>query len=338
MKSIKKLLIAGGATALAVVGLSACSSSSSSSENSLTVYSGRSESLVKPLYDKFTEQTGIALNVRYGDSAELSAQIAEEGSNTPAQVFYSQDAGAIGALEKASLLAPLPTSVATTVPQVYRTANWTGISARARSIVYNPTLVPKAPKTVFDLVKPEYKGQLGIAPNNASFQSFVTAMRMTEGNAKTEAWLKGIVANGVQKFENNVTIVNAINDGKLGIGLVNHYYWFEIAKEKGGAQNMKATQAFTSPGDPGSLVNVSAAGLTATNANNANAEKLIAFLLSVDSQTYFATETFEYPLLPGIPGPDGAPPLSSLQSPPVKLNDLSDLPGTQAMLRSVGLI
>lgn len=338
MKSIKKLLVASSAAALAVAGLAACSSSSSSSENSLTLYSGRSESLVKPLYDKFTEQTGIALNVRYGDSAELSAQIAEEGSNTPAQVFYSQDAGAIGALEKANLLAPLPASVATTVPEVYRTANWTGVSARARSIVYNPTIVPKAPKTVFDLVKPEYKGQLGIAPNNASFQSFVTAMRMTEGNAKTEAWLKGIVANGVQKFENNVTIVNAINDGKLGIGLVNHYYWFEIAKEKGGAQNMKATQAFTSPGDPGSLVNVSAAGVTANNASNANAEKLIAFLLSADSQTYFATETFEYPLLPGIPGPDGAPPLSSLQSPPVKLNDLSDLPGTQAMLRSVGLI
>lgn len=338
MNVTKKLL--GAATAVVVAGaaLAGCSSSSSADAESLTVYSGRSESLVKPLYDKFTEQTGIQLNVRYGDSAELSAQIAEEGSNTPAQVFFSQDAGAIGALEKANLLAPLPTAVATTVPQVYRTSQWTGVSARARSIVYNSTLVANAPTTVYDLVKPEYKDQLGIAPNNASFQSFVTAMRMTEGGAKTEAWLKGIAANGVQKFENNVTIVNAINDGTLGIGLVNHYYWFQVAKEKGGAANMKATQAFTSPGDPGSLVNVAAVGLTAENANNANAEKLIAFLLSADSQTFFATQTFEYPLLPGIPGPDGAPPLSSLQSPPVKLNDLSDLPGTQAMLRSVGLI
>ena len=338
VKSLKKLLVASSVTAVAMVGLAACSSSSSSDENSLTVYSGRSENLVKPLYDKFTEQTGVQLNVRYGDSAELSAQIAEEGSNTPAQVFFSQDAGAIGALEKANLLAPLPASVATTVPEVYRTTQWTGISARARSIVYNSTIVPKAPKTVYDLVKPEYKGQLGIAPTNASFQSFVTAMRMTEGDAKTEAWLEGIVANGAQKFENNVSIVTAINDGARGIGLVNHYYWFQIAKEKGGAQNMKATQAFTSPGDPGSLVNVAAAGLTASNATNANAEKLLAFLLNTDSQTYFATETFEYPLLPGIPGPNGSPPLSSLQSPPVKLNDLSDLPGTQAMLRSVGLI
>ena len=338
MGSFRKWVIAGSATVVAVVGLSACSSSATSDESSLTVYSGRSEKLVQPLYDKFTAQTGISVNVRYGDSAELAAQIAEEGANTPAQVFFAQDAGAIGALEKADLLAPLPAEVAIVVPPEYRTEQWTGVSARARSMVYNPAIVASAPATVFDLVRPEYQGQLGIAPNNASFQTFVTAMRMTEGDATTEAWLEGIVANGAQTFENNVSIVNAVNDGTLGIGLVNHYYWFQVAKEQGGAENMKATQAFTSPGDPGSLVNVAAVGLTATNGKSAAAEQLIAFLLSADSQTYFATETFEYPLLPGIPGPNGAPPLSSLASPPVELNDLSDLPGTQAMLRSVGLI
>lgn len=337
MQDVKRILLALSAVAVATVGLGACSNSTTDA-NTLTVYSGRSESLVKPLYDKFTQQTGVQLDVRYGDSAELSAQIAEEGSNTPAQVFYSQDAGAIGALEKANMLAQLPSSIATLVPEQYRTRSWTGISARARSIVYNPTLVPAPPRTVFDLTKPEYKGMLGIAPNNASFQTFVTAMRITDGDSKTEAWLKGLVNNGVQKFESNVAIVKAIDDGVLGIGLVNHYYWFEIAKEKGGAQNMKAVQAFTSPGDPGSLVNVSAAGITSANATNPDAEKLIAFLLARDSQEYFATETFEYPLLPGIPGPNGAPPLSALKSPPLKLNDLSDLPGTQAMLRSVGLI
>lgn len=338
MKSVKQLIVLGSVGLLAAAGLTACSSSTATNEDSLTVYSGRSESLVKPLYDKFTQQTGIKLDVRYGDSAELSAQIAEEGNNTPAEVFYSQDAGAVGALQKANLLAPLPASVAALVPEEYRTPEWTGISARARAMVYDPAVVPKPPKTVFDLTKPEYKGKLGIAPANASFQTFVTAMRETEGDAKTEAWLSGLVANDVQKFDSNVAIVNAINDGKLGIGLVNHYYWFEIAKEKGGAQNMKAAQAFTSPGDPGSLVNVSAATILAPAANNPEAEKLISFLLTPESQTYFATETFEYPLIPGVPGPDGAPSLASLQSPPVKLNDLDDLPGTQAMLRQVGLI
>jgi len=338
VRSWQKSLLAGATAVVAIVGLSACSTAATSDEQSVTVYSGRSEKLVAPLYEKFSAQTGITVDVRYGDSAELSAQIAEEGANTPAQVFFAQDAGAIGALENAGLLAPLPTSVATIVPEVYRTSQWTGVSARARSMVYNPDLVTTPPPTVFDLVKPEYEGKLGIAPNNASFQSFVTAMRVTEGDAATEAWLEGIVANGVQKFENNVSIVNAINEGALGIGLVNHYYWFQVAKEKGGAENMKAVQAFTSPGDPGSLVNVAAAGITASNADNKAAEQLIAYLLNPDSQTYFATETYEYPLLPGVSGPNGAPPLSSLQSPPLTLNDLSDLPGTQAMLRSVGLI
>ncbi len=340
MRSMKKSL-AGAATCLiAATALTACSSASPNSTDGprLTLYSGRAEGLVKPLYDRFTAATGIQLDVRYGDSALMSAQIAEEGANTPAQVFYSQDAGAIGALAKANLLAPLPTAVSSIVPEVYRTQYWTGVSARARSVVYNPTVVKNPPKTVFDITKPQYKDQLGIAPTNASFQTFVTAMREAAGDAKTEGWLKGIIANGAQKFDNNVAIVNAINDGQLGLGLVNHYYWFEIAKEKGGAQNMRAAQAFMSPGDPGSLVNVSAIGVTANNATNPDAEKLIAYLLNQESQTYFATQTFEYPVLPGVPGPAGAPPLSSLKSPPVKLNDLDDLAGTQAMLRSVGLI
>ncbi len=338
MKSLTVGVVAVGVSALAAVGLAACSSSTSADTSSLTVYSGRSESLVKPLYDQFTAQTGITLNVRYGDSAELAAQIAEEGSSTPAQLFFSQDAGALGALTKANALAPLPASVATLVPVAYRTAEWTGISGRSRSLVYDPARYPTPPKTVYDLTKPQYQGQVGIAPNNASFQSFVTAMRLTDGDGKTEAWLKGIVANSPQRFERNLDIVNSVNDGKTGIGLVNHYYWYALAKEKGGANNMKAAQVFTSPGDPGSLVNVSGVGLTAKNGSNANAEKLIAFLLSLDSQKYFATETFEYPLIAGVAGPQGAPALSDLTSPPIKLNDLSDLPGTQAMLRSVGLI
>lgn len=336
MRLTTRLLSAAGVLVIAATSITACSSSSEAQR--LTVYSGRSESLVKPLYDKFTATTGIQLDVRYGDSALMSAQILEEGANTPAQVFYSQDAGAIGALAKANLLATLPAPVATIVPEVYRTQYWTGVSGRARSIVYDPAKIKTAPKTVFDLTKPQYKGQLGIAPTNSSFQSFVTAMRLTAGQAKTEEWLKGIVANEPQIFENNVNIVNSINDGKTGIGLVNHYYLLEIAKEKGGLKNIKAVQAFTSPGDPGSLVNVSAVGITAKSAGNSAAEKLIAFLLNPDSQAFFATETFEYPLVPGIPGPDGAPALSSLTSPPVKLNDLDDLAGTQAMLRSVGLI
>lgn len=319
-------------------GLVACSSGNSADPSEpLVVYSGRSEELVKPLYEKFTQQTGIQVDARYGDSADLSAQAAEEGQNSPAQVFFSQDAGAIGVLDKLNLLAPLPASVATTVPEAYRSANWTGVTARSRSLVYNPEVVSKAPPTVFDLAKPEYKGKVAIAPGNASFQSFVTSMRLTEGDAKTEAWLEGLVANDVQKFEKNSAILEAVDAGKAGVGLVNHYYWYALAKEKG-AENLKVAQEFTEPGDPGSFVNVASAAVTANNADNQNAASFLEFLLSKETQEYFATETFEYPLVSGVNGPDGAPPISTLPTPPVELNELADLPATQKMLQDVGLI
>ncbi len=340
MKSFRLGAALALSSLVAVAGLAGCSSASDSEQSAdLTIYSGRSESLVKPLIDQFSEQSGIKTEVRYGDSAQMAAQIAEEGSNTPAQVFFSQDAGALGALQNEGALAPLPASVATTVPAEYRSEDWTGISGRARTIVYDPAKYPTPPKSVFDLTDAKYKGEVGIAPTNASFQSFVTGMRVTEGDAKTEEWLKGIMANEPQIFDSNLKIVESVDVGTTGVGLVNHYYWYVTAQEKGGQDNLKVAQEFTEPGDPGSLVNVAGAALTKSNASNENATKFIEFLLSTSSQEYFATETFEYPLVPGLAGPDGAPPLSTLSGPvPVDLNDLSDLPGTQALMREAGML
>lgn len=338
MKTVPRLVALAATTAL-VVTLAACSSNQSAETGEkLIVYSGRSESLVKPLFDQFTAQTGIRVEARFGDSAELAAQISEEGSGTPAQVFFSQDAGALGALNKSDLLAPLPDSVSSLVPAEYRTPNWVGTSARVRTLVYDPAKFPKPPKTVFDLTAAKYSGQVALAPKNASFQSFVTAMRLTEGDAKTREWLKGLVANQAQVFDNNLKIVQAVDAGTAGIGLVNHYYWFIHAKEKGGASNIKVAQEFMEPGDPGTLVNLAGAGLTRANGANSNAIRFVEFLLSTPSQQYFAERTFEYPVVSGIAGPEGAPALSTLKSPPVKLDDLSDLPATQEMLRQVGLI
>lgn len=338
MKSIRLGASIALASLVVAAGLAGCSSAADSDSDSLTIYSGRNETLVKPLIDQFTSETGIKTEVRYGGSAELSAQIAEEGGNTPAQVFFSQDAGALGALQNLGALAPLPSSVATAVPAAYRSSNWTGISGRARTIVYDPAKFQKPPTSVFDLTDPKYKGEVGIAPTNASFQSFVTGMRVTSGDAKTEKWLRDIMANDPQIFDNNLKIVESVDAGTTGLGLVNHYYWHITAREAGGVDNVKVAQEFTEPGDPGSLVNVAGAALTAGNATNANATKLIEFLLSKPSQEYFATKIFEYPLMPGLDGPEGSPPLSSVGTPPIELNDLSDLAGTQALMREAGML
>ncbi len=332
----------GAALAAITLTVAGCSSSASvSPEDGVVVYSGRSEELVAPLFAQFTEETGIPVEARFGDSAELAAQLLEEGDATPAQVFFSQDAGALGAVAAEGLLAPLPVGIAADVPPAYVATDgtWTGVTGRARVIVYDGEQVAadQVPVSVMDLTDPAWQGQVAIAPTNASFQSFVTAMRQTEGDEATKAWLEGLVANDVQTYEKNSLIVDAVDAGQAKLGLVNHYYWYEKAAEVG-ADAMRAQNAFTSPGDPGSLVNVAGVGITEPAAINPNAAEFVAWLLTPATQQWFAENTFEYPLIEGIAVADGLPALDTLTGPDVALADLADLPGTLEMLTEVGLL
>lgn len=309
--------------------------------SSLTVYSGRSEQLVGPLFRQFTEQTGITVEARYGDSAELAAQILEEGTGSPAGVFFAQDAGALGAVEAGALFAKLPAEASAAVPADYRAADgtWTGVTGRARVIAYDPQQVPTAdvPDSVMDLTGPRWRGQVAIAPTNASFQAFVTAMRVAEGDEVTRRWLDGLVRNDVQRFEKNGLILDAVDAGQVSLGLINHYYWYEKAAEVG-ASGMRAQIAFTKPGDPGSLVNVAGVGILQSAGDDPRAATFVEWLLSPETQRWFVTNTYEYPLLPNIPAPEGLPPLTSLRGPDVPLADLDSLPATLSMLEDVGLL
>lgn len=305
------------------------------------MYSGRSEQLVGPLFTRFTEQTGITVAARYGDSAELAAQLLEEGDNTPAQVFFAQDAGALGAVDADGLFAPLPAATADAVPAAYRSPSgtWTGITGRARVVAYDSVQVPNAevPSSVFDLTAPKWKGQVAIAPTNASFQACVTAMRVSEGDEATRRWLAGLVANDVQRYEKNGLILDAVDAGRVKLGLINHYYWYEKAAEVG-EDAMRARIAFTKPKDPGSLVNVAGVGILRQGAADPRAAKFVDWLLSAPTQQWFVTNTFEYPLVSGVPAAAGLPPLDSLRGPDVGLADLKSLPATLSMLESVGLL
>ena len=338
----RRALLGLAAAALALPLLAACGGGGSdSAEGPLTVYSGRSEELVGPLFAQFTEQTGIAVEARYGDTAELAAQLLEEGDGSPAQVYFAQDAGALGAVDAAGLFAPLPASVAKTVPEAYRapSGDWTGVTGRARVIAYDPEQVPAAdvPQSVFDLTDPKWKGQVAIAPTNASFQAFVTAMRVSQGDEATKAWLEGLVANEVQTYEKNGLILDAVDTGQAQLGLVNHYYWYEKAAEVG-ADAMRAQIAFTKPDDPGSLVNVAGVGILKGAADNPNAAKFVEWLLSPGTQQWFVDNTWEYPLVPSVAAAEGLPALDTLRGPDVPLAELADLPGTLTMLEDVGLI
>jgi len=338
--------------AAAALLLTACSSSETteSSTNAespeattaepVVVYSGRSEELVDPLFADFTAESGVPVEVRYGDTAELAAQIIEEGDASPADLFFGQDAGALGALDAAGQCAPLPAAVAETVPTAYRSAdgNWTGITGRARVIAYDSTQLSadEVPTSVFELTDPKWAGQVAIAPTNGSFQAFVTAMRVAAGDDATREWLQGLIDNDVQLYEKNGLIRDGVDAGEVQLGLINHYYWYRKAAEVGEDQ-LGVRVAFTEPGDPGTLVNVAGACVIAPSDNTAEAEELLTWMLSDETQQWFVENTFEYPLTPGVAGPEGAPPIEEVQGPDIPLAELEDLPGTLQMLQDVGL-
>lgn len=305
----------------------------------ITVYSGRSEDLVKPILDQFSAETGITVEFRAGDSGELAAQLLTEGDASPADVFFSQDAGALGALEKAGMLDVLPQELLDVVDPAYRSATgaWVGTSGRVRVLVVNPDLVPDAPATIDELLDPQWKGKIGFAPNNASWQSFVTGLRVLRGEDGAREWLEGFAANEPVAFEKNGAVRDAVNAGDVSIGLVNHYYLYEkIAAE--GADAVVAVNQFLAPGDPGGLVNVAGAGILTTSSNKAAAQALIDYLLSETGQTYFAEKTFEYPLRAGVALGAELPTLTELQPPALDLSDLDTLAETQELLADVGLL
>ncbi len=311
------------------------------SDGTFTLYSGRSETLVQPLIDIFEQQTGITVDVRYGNTAELGALLLEEGERTPAHAFLSQDAGALGALANAGLFAPLPAEITDRVPAGFTSTDdsWVGVTGRARVIVYDgDEFTPEEmPASVDAFTDPEWSGRFGIAPTNASFQSFITAYRVLNGEAAADEWLAGIVANDPQLFENNGAILTAVGEGVIDAGLINHYYWFRQAAEAGEA-NMRAQLAYPAAGDAGSIVNVTGAGLLSAGATDADALEFIEFLVSADAQKYFVEETFEYPLVAGVDAPEGLPALESLVNPDLDLADLESLEATQALLAKHGLI
>ena len=322
---------------LTAVFLSACGSSDGDA-GSLTVYSGRSETLVGPLIDRFKEDTGIDVSVKYAGTPQLAATLLEEGDNTPADVFFAQDPGGLSAV--AEMLSPLEEDVLTKVPQwaVSSDGVWVGISGRARTVVYNTdTLTPDdLPDDLKGFTDPKWKGRLGWAPTNASFQTMVTAMRSMWGDQRTVQWLENIQANDPKVYPKNTPIVSAAASGEIDVGLVNHYYLHRFLAEQG--DSFSARNYHPPAGGPGAIIMVSGVGILEESDNKDNAQQFIDYLLSDISQKYFVEETYEYPLASGIPVAERVSPLSEINNPDLSSSALSDLEGTQALLREAGII
>lgn len=302
------------------------------------MYSGRGESLIGPLIQRFQSDTGITAQVRYGDTAELAAAILEEGRNSPADVFFAQDAGALGAVAQRSIFTPLPNSILDRVELRFRSPKdeWVGVSGRARVVVYNRSLREQdLPDSILGFTDPGWRGRIGWAPTNGSFQAFVTALRITEGEPAARQWLEGMKANNPKAYANNTAIVNAVAAGEIEVGLVNHYYLHAIQKDQG---QIAAKNYHPRDGRAGAMVNVAGVGILATSKNQEGAKQFVEYLLSENSQEYFARETFEYPLVARAPRPSGAAPLEGIRTPNLDLGSLADLDGTLRLLRETGVL
>jgi iron(III) transport system substrate-binding protein len=305
----------------------------------VTVYSGRSEELVGPLLEEFTAATGIEVEARFGDTAEMANLILTEGENSPADVFFAQDAGALGAVAEEGLLAPLPEKLIGAVDERFASPSgeWVGVSGRARVVAYNTEALSEAdlPDSIFGFTEPEWSGRIGWAPTNGSFQSFVTALRELEGEDRAREWLEGIQANEPSVYEGNNPALDAVIAGEVDVAFINHYYLMQRLEEDPDAT---AANYFLTDGDPGALVNVAGAGILTTAPNSEGARTFVEYLLSADAQEYFAAETKEYPLIDGVePDPD-LPPLEEIGTPEIDLSDLSDLDGTLQLLQEVGIL
>ena len=301
----------------------------------VVVYSGRNELLIAPLMQQFTERTGIPVSIRYGQTSEMVATILEEGNRSPADVILAQETGALTTLSGAGVLQVLPASVLDTVSPMFRDQDgyWIGLSARARVLAYHPGRVaPESlPADLDALVDQQWRGRVGWAPANASFQSFITHLRSTRGEDVARNWLIGMRDNGTRAYARNTPIILAVASGEIDIGLVNHYYLHALQQERPDAVAVRNHYP-----ENGTLLNMAGAGILRTARQPEAALALIEFLVSEAAQRYLVESVFEYPVIDTLSAHTDLPhlPASLL----VDIDQVADLPGTLRLLQELNIL
>lgn len=306
----------------------------------ITLYSGRGEALVAPIIAAFTAESGINVNVRYAGTAELAILLQEEGEASPADLFWAQDAAALGAV--ADSFAALPEDLVGSVPAAYRDAGnrWVATSGRGRVLAYSTERVSAEdlPATMADMTSENWSGRIALAPTNGSFVAHIAAMRVTLGDEAASEWLAGLQANSPVIVRNNTAVLQAIADGEADIGVVNNYY---LSRQLARDAEFPVNQTlFATQGDIGNLLLVAGIGVLGTSEQTDEAQEFIRFLLSPAAQQYFTGEVAEFPVVPGIIVTRQDINIDDViqAAPQVDLNAIGDLEGTLDMLREAGLI
>jgi iron(III) transport system substrate-binding protein len=312
-----------------------------SSDQELVIYSSRTQSLVQPLLEQYAEQTGTNIRVRYANTASIVATLLEEGQNSPADVLYLAEPSGWAALSEAGLLSNLPDNLLGKVDGRFRSSqgDWVGTSGRSKVVVYNTeNIVPERdlPQSIMDFTDPKWKGRIGWAPTHGEWQILLMAIRIEEGEEAARRWLEGIKANDPQTYPNLISIVQAVADGEVDVGFVNHYYVPRFIAEEG--EDFRARNYYLDNGDPGAVIDVAGVAIHQSSTPREAAEGFVEYMLNVEAQQYFAQETHEYPLSAGVPAAGNLPPLRSLDPPTIDPGELSELESTQRLLRETGIV
>lgn len=307
----------------------------------MVLYSGQHEALALALGEAFTAATGIGVTVRSGEDADLVNQIIEEGDDTNADAILTEEPGPAAALDAQGLLAPVAPEALAMVDSRFApsSGNWLPYAARSRVMFFNPNLIAEAdlPASVMDLVDEQWRGKFAYAPSGA-FTSTTVYLVNTIGEDETLAWLKGIQQNG-ENLVKNGAVRDGVEAGQVSFGLSNHYYWYILAREKGGAENLQSRVHWVKGQDPGGLIFASAVGIPAAAKQPELAASFVAWMADpAGGQAIIASNTPQYPLAPGVESSYDLPPLSELDPPVFDQGSLNDPSKAAELIIEAGII
>lgn len=311
-------------------------------QQSLTIYSGRAKTFVEPVVQQFQQQTGIKVNVRYGTDAQLVAALQEEGTRSPADIFWGNSVGALGELSEGKKFTKLGTSLFRGISADYApdSKDWLPTTLRFRVLAYNNTKFKpeQLPASILDLPKmTSLKGRIGWTVSYPSFQDFLAGMIAKHGEATTKQWLEDMKALQPRDYKtSNVGMLEAIRSGEIDVGLTNHYYVQRVNR-----LNYPVETHFFKAGDIGNLGNATGAAILQSSKNRAAAARFLQALVSKDAQTFFLSVNFEYPVTGNILQPTTMLPYSDVvkRSPRLAPTDLPrNIEKAQKLLRDAGLL
>lgn len=334
---LRRLTLAAAAAVLAVPALSSCGMFSSPD---LVIYNAQHQELLDQIVPIFEEETGLDVELRSGKDLEMANQIVEEGKDSPADVFLTENSPAMSVVDNAGLFTEVPSGAVDNIPEQYVPEDkmWTGFLGRSTVAMFNTDALNEGdmPDSILDFAKPEWKGRIGFSPTGADFQAIVSAVLELEGKEATEEWLAGLKDNGVI-LQNNLVVMRAVNAGEIDAGIAYHYYWYRDRAESGEDSDNSALHFFGNQ-DPGAFLSISGAGILASSANADSAAKFVEWLTSTDAQQAMAESyALEYPLNPEAGLNPDVKPFDELEPPTVDVSSLNG-PEVTDLMTQAGLL